>query len=394
MTFDESKPRIPRTEYPQRWRSVQSLMAQQGLDLLIAYADDRATYGAAHARWLADFPVHFESVCVLFRQEGLPILLCGPESDEYARLVGSISDVRVLREFTHPDEEYKYSVIESLAEILTAGFGDLKAIHKVGVAGRSLMSVDLLTAFQSTLSAAEWLDVEKDVSMLRAVKSPAEAAVIRYAYQIAQIGMQAAIDAVKVGVTEREVAAEAESAMRRAGAEGTGIDTIVASGPHARSILGRSTFRKIESGDLVVLTVAPRYEGYHGAIGRPVFVGKVDAEARRAFDVALAAQKACSALLSPAIEGRKVDALGRQIVGDAGLGQYYLYTGVHSVGVIEFESPIFNAQNPTILQPNMFLSIDIPMFNAPWGGLRIEDGFLIMESGAESLHHTPYLIEK
>lgn len=394
MAFDESKPRIPRAEYPQRWRSVQSLMAQQGLDLLIAYADDRATYGAAHARWLADFPVHFESVCVLLRQEGLPILLCGPESDEYARLIGSISDVRVLREFTHPDEEYKYSVIESLAEILTAGFGDLKAIRKVGIAGRGLMSADLLTAFQSTLTAAEWLDVEQDVSMLRAVKSPAEVAVIRYAYQIAQIGMQAAIDAVKVGVTEREVAAEAESAMRRAGAEGTGIDTIVASGPHARPILGRSTFRKIQSGDLVVLTVAPRYEGYHGAIGRPVFVGQVSAEARRAFDVALTAQKACSALLRPGIEGRNVDALGRQIVEDAGLGQYYLYTGVHAVGVIEFEVPIFNAQNPTILQPNMCLSIDIPMFNAPWGGLRIEDGFLITESGAESLHHTPYLIEK
>jgi Xaa-Pro aminopeptidase len=394
MTVDKSNPRIPRTEYPQRWRTVQSLMAQQGLDLLIAYADDRATYGAAHARWLADFPVHFESVCVLLRQEGLPILLCGPESDEYARLVGSISDVRVLREFTHPDEEYAYSVIESLAEILTAGFGDPLKIRKVGIAGRSLMSVDALTAFQSTLAAAEWLDVEKDISMLRAVKSPAEVAVIRHAYQIAQIGMQAAIDTVSVGVTEREVAAEAESAMRRAGAEGTGIDTIVASGPHARSILARSTFRKIQTGDLVVLTVAPRYEGYHGAIGRPVFVGKGTIEARRAFDVAINAQKECTALLRSGIEGRDVDALGRRIVGDSGLGQYYLYTGVHSVGVIEFEVPIFNAQNPTILEPNMCISIDIPMFNAPWGGLRIEDGFLITESGAESLHQTPYLIEK
>ena len=184
MIFDESKPRIPRAEYPQRWRNVQSLMAQQGLDLLVAYADDRATYGAAHARWLADFPVHFEPVCVLLRQAGPPILLCGPESDEYARLVGSISDVRVLREFTHPDEEYNYSVIESLAEILTAGFGNLQAIRKVGIAGRSLMSVDLLMAFQSTLATAEWLDVEKDVSMLRAIKSPAEVAVIRHAYHI------------------------------------------------------------------------------------------------------------------------------------------------------------------------------------------------------------------
>ena len=394
MIVDESKPRIPREEYSQRWRTVQALMARQGLDLLVAYADDRATYGAAHARWLADFPVHFEPVCVLLRQEGLPILLCGPESDAYARLVGTISDVRVLREFTHPDEEYTYSVIESLAEILIAGFGNLRAIRKVGIAGRGLMSVDLLSALQSTLADAEWSDMEKDVSMLRAVKSPAEVTVIRRAYQIAQIGMQAAIDTIKVGVTEREIAAEAESAMRRAGAEGTGIDTIVASGPHARPILARSTFRKIQPDDLVLLTVAPRYEGYHGAIGRPVFVGRGDAEARRAFDTALTAQKNCTALLRPGIEGREVDALGRRIVGDSGLEQYYLYTGVHSVGVIEFEAPIFNAQNPIILQPNMCISIDIPLFNAPWGGLRIEDGFLITESGAESLHETPYLIER
>jgi Xaa-Pro aminopeptidase len=256
------------------------------------------------------------------------------------------------------------------------------------------MSVDLLSAFQSTLADAEWLEVEKDVSILRAVKSPAEVTVIRRAYQIAQLGMQAAIDTIKVGVTEREIAAEAESAMRRAGAEGTGIDTIVASGPNARPILARSTFRKIQPDDLVLLTVAPRYEGYHGAIGRPVFVGRGDAEARRAFDTALTAQKNCAALLRPGIEGREVDALGRRTVGDSGLEQYYLYTGVHSVGVIEFEAPIFNAQNPIILQPNMCISIDIPLFNARWGGLRIEDGFLITESGAESLHHTPYLIER
>ncbi len=98
-------PRIPAEEYPQRWCKVQALMEEQRLDLLIAYADDRATYGAAHARWLADFPVHFEPAFVLLRREGAPILVCGPESDEYARLRGQIPDVRVLREFTNPDED-------------------------------------------------------------------------------------------------------------------------------------------------------------------------------------------------------------------------------------------------------------------------------------------------
>jgi Xaa-Pro aminopeptidase len=42
----------------------------------------------------------------------------------------------------------------------------------------------------------------------------------------------------------------------------------------------------------------------------------------------------------------------------------------------------------------MVISVDIPLFNAPWGGLRVEDGFLITETGAERLNHTPFLLEK
>jgi Xaa-Pro aminopeptidase len=182
--------------------------------------------------------------------------------------------------------------------------------------------------------------------------------------------------------------------MRRAGAEGTGIDTIVASGPNTRPILARSTFRRIEANDLVLLTIAPRYEGYHAAIGRVVLVGDPGPEISRALEIAIQAQQACSHALRPGIEGRQVEAIGRQIVTDGNLGQYFLYSGVHSVGVIEFEPPIFGPSSPAILKKDMVISIDIPMFYTPWGGLRIENGYLITASGAEPLHYTPYHIRK
>ncbi len=178
--------------------------------------------------------------------------------------------------------------------------------------------------------------------------------------------------------------------MRRAGAEGTGIDTIVASGPNSRPILARSTFRRIEPDDLVLLTVAPRYQGYHAAIGRVVLVGDPGPEVRRALDTAIRAQRAASEALRPGREGRQVEAVGRGIVADAGLGQYFLYSGLHSVGVIEFEPPIFGPSSPATLKENMVISIDIPMFNTPWGGLRIEDGYAITAGGAEPLNRTPY----
>jgi Xaa-Pro aminopeptidase len=365
-------------------------MHAEELDFLLAYSDDRAVAGPAHVRWLAGFPVHFEPACVLLPREGEPVLLCGPESDQYALLSGSIPDVRVLRTFTHPDEDYPFSRIQSLNEVMADLAGHPSRVRRVGLAGGSLMPFETVSAFRSALPEASWVDMEGAVSELRAQKSPAEIAVTRDAYRIAEQGLQAGLEAIEVGVTERAVAAEIEAAMRRAGAEGTGIDTIVASGPNSRPILARSTFRKIEANDLVLLTVAPRYEGYHAALGRLAVLGDPGREIRRALDVAVRAHEACARALRPGVEGREVEAIGRRIVSDAGLGSHFLYSGVHSVGVIEFEPPIFGPSSPAQLKENMIISIDIPIFNAPWGGLRVEDGYLITDTGAARLSTIPY----
>lgn len=387
-------PIIPASEYPGRWKRVQAMMETQGLDFLIAYADDRATFGPAHARWLGNFPVHFEPVCILLFRQAEPVMLTGPESDEYALLTGQIPDVRVLREFTHPNEDYPFSRIRSLSEIIAEVGLNVHSPMRAGLAGRGLIGADLFQALHSALPQVEWVDVENDLCDLRAQKSEAEIEVIRHAYKIGEAGLHAALDAIQAGVTEREVAAEIDAVMRRAGSEGTGIDTIVASGPNTRPILARSTFRRIEADDLVLLTIAPRYEGYHAAIGRAVLVGDPGPQIHNALAIAVQAQEACSAALRPGIEGREVEAVGRRIVDEAGLGRYFLYSGVHSVGVIEFEPPIFGPGSSAVLKKNMVISIDIPMFNAPWGGLRIENGYLITDTGAEPLHQTPYFLQK
>ena len=387
-------PVIPQSEYSQRWRKVQAMMAQKGLDILLAYADDRATFGAAHARWLADFPVHFEPVCIFMPASGDPVMLCGPESDQYALLSGQIPSVNVLREFTHPDEDYPYATIRGLAEVVGNAIADIAAVRRVGLAGRGLIGAGFWDALQKALPGVEWVDVENEVCALRAQKSPAEMQIIRAAYEIAAIGLNAAVEAIAPGVTERAVAAEIDAAMRRAGSEGTGIDTIVASGPNTRPILARSTFRRIEKDDLIILTIAPRVQGYHAAIGRPVLVGDPGKQIRDALEVAWQAQLACFEGMRPGLEGRAVEALGRRVVEKAGLGQYFLYSALHSVGVIEFEPPIFGPGSAELLKPGMVISVDIPMFNAPWGGLRMEDGFWLNETGAERLNDTPYLIQK
>ena len=123
--------------------------------------------------------------------------------------------------------------------------------------------------------------------------------------------------------------------------------------------------------------MAPRYQGYHGAIGRPVFVGEPGREARAAFDAARRAQDAVQRPdQAPGIEGWRVEAAGRRVMEDAGFGSFFLYSGVHSVGVIEFEPPIFGPSAKGVLERgNGARRSTSPVFNAPWGGLRLEDGF-------------------
>jgi Xaa-Pro aminopeptidase len=383
-------PRIPDSEFRIRWERLQAAMAGAGLDLIIAYADDHAVAGPGHARYLADFAPHFEPVCILVAAAGEPLLLSGPETETFAQLTARVKDVRVVREFTHPDEEYPFTTLSSLLDIIAEASERAGASpRRVGLAGLELMPVKIHQALMQALHGVELVDAENLVTSLRAIKSQAEQAVIRHAYRIAQAGMRSAFDAIHAGATERDVAAAAEFSMRSLGSEGMGIDTIVASGPNTRPILARTRLRELRRDELILLTIAPRYEGYHAAIGRPLVIGQPPNEVRHAMEVAVAAQKAAMEAMRPGTPGSEVEGAARRVVEAAGLEKYFLYSGVHSVGVIEFEPPIFGPGNHDPLQADMVLSIDVPLFHAPWGGLRYEDGYLITEAGAGPLDDFP-----
>ena len=177
--------------------------------------------------------------------------------------------------------------------------------------------------------------------------------------------------------------------MRSLGSEGMGIDTIVASGPNTRPILARAGLRLLQQDELVLLTIAPRYERYHAAIGYPLAIGCLAGDVLRAMDAALEAQRAAMQAMQPGRPGSEVEGAARRIVEAAGLGPFFLYSGVHSVGVVEFEPPIFGPNNHNPLQEGMVLSVDVPLFHAPWGGLRYECGYLVTVDGAEPLASLP-----
>lgn len=379
-------PVIPVEEFAQRRTKLQKAAQAAELDLLVLYANDRSTAGPAHVRYATDFAAHFEPACCLIPSVGDSVLVTGPEAEALAELTSKIDRIVVAREFKHPEQDHPFSKMSNFPEIiasLESGLGH--KVRKVGIVGQELMDAALYSILQDRY---ELSSVDHIMYGLRAVKSPAELEVIKYAFQIAEAGFQAAVEAVDVGVAEYEIAAAAEYAMRMMGTEGTGIDTIVGSGPNARPIVVRTTHRKVDRGDLLGVTVIPRYEGYHGAVGRPISVGRPLPQVEEAVALGVEAQKKVLRHLRPGALGRDVENEARKVMATKGLDPYFAYVGIHSVGVVEFEPPIFFSTSDVTIKENMVVSVDIPCFLAPWGGFRVEDGYHVTADGPKPLNFT------
>ena len=391
------RPTIRQEEFLARGQKVQNLMEEKGLDLIIAYADDRFVYGQAYARWLLNYQPAFEPAFVMVPAKGDAVIATGAESVDFVHNFSNCKKAYAVWEFLHPDEEYPYCEVVNMKDVnedLETTMG--RKIEKVGIAGESAVPYHMMLKLQEIYGAENIIDVDEEMSMLRAVKSENEIEVIRYSYKIAQAGMDKVAEIISPGMTEREIAAEAEYVMRKMGSEGMGIDTMVASGKaHRMPILARITDREVKDGDLVVVKLSPRYQGYHGAVARPFFIGKQSDTIMNVFELVKQAQEQTAAKLRPGVTAKEVDETSREVLNNAGIGNHFVYTGVHSTGVNEFEAPILAAKSDVVIEKNMVYSIDIPIFITEWGGMRLENGYLITENGPEPLNDldTSYCIK-
>ena len=375
---------IPDAELAARPAALGRALAEAGFDGWIAFGDDRAVAGADHIRYLADLEPHFEPVLLAGRTgDASMVLLTGPETVGYATVVtarAAVAEIIAISELEHPDEEYPTSSMTRGADRLRELFA---GATRIALLGGAAIPWPVWEAVIAPLpgGGCELTPADSLAYTLRAVKTDAEQAVIDEAYRIARLGLEAAAAAARPGVSERDVGAAAEAAMRAAGAEGFGIDTMVASGiANTAPILARTTFRTIGDDDLVCVTLAPRYEGYHAALAR-AFLFRPNPTLETFIDVAREGQRAALERLVVGAEGRDAGQALRDTLDRAHTGAGVPYVPVHSVGLIEFEPPIFLSSADTKIRAGMALSIDSPLFHGPWGGLRLEDGFRVRQTG-------------
>jgi Xaa-Pro aminopeptidase len=226
------------------------------------------------------------------------------------------------------------------------------------------------------------------VEKARMVKDGDELQRIRAAVQLGATLFDRALEVIKPGVKEVEVAAEMEYQARRAGAEGMSFPTIIASGARSALPHGRASEHSIVPGGFVVCDFGVILAGYCSDQTRTVWVGLELDKARSAYYAVKAAQEAAIAAVRPGITAGDVDSAARKVLAKAGFGRYFTHSTGHGVGLEIHEPPRVAAAQTEVLKPGMVITIEPGIYFPGEWGIRIEDMVAVTDSGCEVLTPT------
>ncbi|MEX3515986.1 Xaa-Pro peptidase family protein [Corynebacterium camporealensis] len=181
------------------------------------------------------------------------------------------------------------------------------------------------------------------------------------------------------GRTERQVAADLEYRMRMAGSERVSFDTIVASGPNSAKPHHGADDRVIEEGDLVTIDFGAHLRGFNSDCTRTFGIGKLGDFEREIYDLVLRAQEAGVKAAVPGAKLVDIDAACRDIIEEAGYGEYFVHSTGHGVGLEVHEGPSAAKTGKGELEPGMTLTIEPGVYVPGKGGVRIEDTLIITQ---------------
>ena len=248
-----------------------------------------------------------------------------------------------------------------------------------------------LAEYEKKLNAS-LVPMQQKISAFRAVKEPWELELMRKAQAIADQAFTEVLGRVKAGMTEKQLQAELIYCLYKNGGEGLSFDPIVVSGPNTSLPHGVAGDRVIREGDFVTMDFGVLYKGYCSDMTRTVAVGYATEEMKKVYDTVLQAQLAGIAATKAGVTGKSVDAAARQVIEEAGFGEYFGHGYGHSLGLEVHESPNCNPREETVMQENMVCSAEPGIYLPGKFGVRIEDVVVFTADGCENITASPKIL--
>lgn len=261
-------------------------------------------------------------------------------------------------------------------------------LRRVGI-GSARTTLHLFEELKKAGEGLEFVPLGAPVEELRRVKTEDEIQKIREAVALTEAGLSWILKRLRPGMSEREVALELEFWYRREGADDVAFDLIIASGPRSARPHHRAGPERLRAGELVLLDVGVRVDGYCADLTRVVSLGRPDAKAVRAYELVLAANRAGIAAVRAGASGREVDAAARRVLEEAGLGELFGHGLGHGIGLEVHEGPRLSTASEDVLAPGMVVTVEPGVYFPGEFGVRIEDLVVVEENGARVLSAFP-----
>lgn len=186
---------------------------------------------------------------------------------------------------------------------------------------------------------------------------------------------------IKEGMSEKQVADEIESTFKKLGGGELSFPTICVSGSRSDQPHGEPSDKLIEKGDFVTMDFGTTVDGYCGDMTRTVAVGHITDEMQAVYDIVLNAQLAGLDAIKAGVKCFDVDKAARDIIEDAGYGEYYIHGTGHGVGREVHENPFLNTRTDEILATDMAVTCEPGIYLPGKFGVRIEDLAIVTDFG-------------
>ena len=296
------------------------------------------------------------------------------------------------------DSRYIESAQKNIKDFEVIDFGrDLSAclnaaIEELGIKTlgfeEEYLTVAEFDSFRERLHA-DFVPYQKQINAFRASKEPWEIERMIRAQEITDRAFTEVCTRIREGMTEKELAAELIYCLYKNGGEGLSFDPIVVSGPNTSMPHGVPGDRKLQKGDFITLDFGVLYQGYCSDMTRTVALGYATDEMKKVYATVLAAQLAGIATSKAGVSGKAIDEAARNVIREAGYGEYFGHGYGHSLGLEIHESPNCNLRNEEPMPLHAVASAEPGIYLPDQFGVRIEDVVIFEEDGCRDITKSP-----
>ncbi|MCY4005683.1 MAG: Xaa-Pro peptidase family protein [Rhodobacteraceae bacterium] len=360
--------RISQKTFDGRIASVRRRMARVPVDLVVLGP-------GAHLQWLQGLHPHADERPFLFclTQDDIAVLVPALEKD-------SLATQTDLPFFAWKDADGPQG---SFAGLIT----HLKAAAVRHVALDETMRADFAGLVHDHLPHAAFQFTASTVGAERMRKDPEEYQCLKRSALIADCAMQETWSAMRPGLSEQEVAERVRSSFAQHGAQP--LFHIIGTGPNGAFPHHQTGGDLLKEGDAIVMDIGGTIDGYPSDITRMAVIGEAPDEYHEIHSIVEAAVEAALGVARPGIPARQIDRAARQVIVDAGYGDFFLHRTGHGLGIEIHEPPDISGGSETILDEGMVFSIEPGIYLPNRFGLRLEEIVMLRADGPEILSDLP-----